>query len=73
MGLSEKIPYVKLGKRCLRFRESDILEWVAGKAVCPQTAESSQSIGIKRARLRYQKADDDVQRLVNNAKKEILK
>jgi len=69
----KKIPFVKLGRRTLRFREGDILEWIADKAIRPQTAESSQSTRIKRPRSRSPKADDDVQRLVNNAKKDILK
>ena len=69
----KKIPFVKLGKRTLRFKENDILEWIADKAVRPQTAESSQSTRIKRPRSRPPKADDDVQRFVNNAKKDILK
>jgi excisionase family DNA binding protein len=69
----KKILYIKLGKKCLRFRESDILEWIADKAVRPQTAEASQKARIKRVRPRSPKAYDDVQRLVNNAKKDILK
>lgn len=67
------IPCIKLSGRVLRFRESDILEWIADKAVRPQTAETSQSTRIKRVRSRPPKADDDIQRLVNNAKKDILK
>ena len=69
----KKIPYIKLGKRCLRFRENDILEWISYKAVRSQTDESSQSTRIKRPQSRSPKADDDVQRLVNNAKKDTLK
>lgn len=69
----KKIPYIKLGKRCLRFRESDILEWITEKAVHPQSAEASQTTKIKRLQSRPPKADDDIQRLVNNAKKDVLK
>jgi excisionase family DNA binding protein len=69
----KKIPFIKLGRRTLRFRESDILEWIAEKAVRPQTAESSQSTRIKRPRSIPPKTNDDVQRLVNNTKRDILK
>lgn len=67
-----KIPFIKMG-RCLRFCEADILEWIAEKAVRAQSVESSQTAKVRRIRSRPQKADDDVQRLVNNAKNSILK
>lgn len=69
----KKIPYIKLGKRCLRFRENDILQWLTSKEVHPRTAETSQKARIKRVRSKPPKADDDIQRLVNNAKKDVLK
>jgi excisionase family DNA binding protein len=31
-----KIPYVKLGKRLLRFREEDIIEWLSDMEVYPE-------------------------------------
>jgi excisionase family DNA binding protein len=67
-----KIPHVKVG-RLLRFKETDIHQWLNDRIVRPQSAEASQSTRIKRVRPRSPKAYDDVQRLVNNAKKDILK
>jgi excisionase family DNA binding protein len=69
----KKIPYIKLGKRCLRFKESLILEWIADREVRPQTAETSQKPRIKRLQSKSPKADNDIERLVNNVKKCILK
>ena len=66
-----KIPHIKLG-RLLRFQESLIAEWIATKEH-PQTAETSQKARIKRPQSKSPKANDDIQRLVNNAKKDILK
>jgi excisionase family DNA binding protein len=66
------IPYVKVG-RLLRFKETAILQWLTSKEVHPHTSKTSQSIGIKRVRSRSLKSDDEVQALVNNAKRDILK
>lgn len=68
----KKIPFIKLGRRTLRFRESEILEWIADK-VRPQTAETSQKTRIKRLQSKSPKADDHIERLINNAKKDVLK
>jgi len=67
------IPYMKLGKRRLRFRESDILEWIASKSVRPQAGEERHKTKRKRTTSRPSIADDYIEGIINRAKKDALK
>lgn len=68
-----KIPHIKLSKRLLKFREKDIMDWIAAKSV----NADSPSIGKKnkngiRTRPSSYLRDDGIERIVKSAKKEVL-
>jgi excisionase family DNA binding protein len=67
-----KIPYVKLGKRCLRFRESDILKWVADNASYPK-GEEHPKVRCKRTPAKGAMTNGYVEGLIKRAKEEVLK
>jgi excisionase family DNA binding protein len=67
-----KIPYVKLGKRCLRFRESDILKWVADSSCHPKNEEHPK-VRCKRNRVIGTMTNGYVEGLIKRAKGEVLK
>lgn len=68
-----KIPHIKVGNRCLRFRERDILEWIASKAIRPQAGEEPQKTKRKRTPSRPSIAGDYIEGIINRAKKDALK
>lgn len=45
-----RVPVVRLSARCVRFRLSDIEEWLAGKVVGPSETAGAQSSEMKGAR-----------------------
>jgi hypothetical protein len=63
---------VKLGKRCLRFRESDILKWVAETANYPENEERPKA-RRKKAPARGTMADGYAEGLIDRAKRDVLK
>jgi excisionase family DNA binding protein len=67
-----KIPYVKLGKRCLRFRESDILKWIADHASHPENEERSKA-RRKRTPAKGTMTNGYVEGLIDRAKRDVLK
>jgi excisionase family DNA binding protein len=68
-----KIPHIKLSKRLLKFRERDIIDWIAEKAVsADHTTTSRKSNNGGRTKRSSCLRDDDIERLVRNAKEEIL-
>ena len=67
-----KIPYVKLGKRCLRFRESDILKWIADHACYPENEERPKA-RRKSTHAKGTMTNGYVEGLIKRAKGEALK
>lgn len=68
-----KIPHIKLSKRLLKFRERDIIDWIAEKAVsADHTTTSRKSNNGGRKKQSSCLRDDDIERLVRNAKEEVL-
>jgi excisionase family DNA binding protein len=37
-----RIPFIRISKRCIKFRRSDIEAWLLEKTVLPQDAESAR-------------------------------
>lgn len=68
-----KIPYVKLSKKLLKFREEEIIAWIAQRSINPETKNSTRKIkksSSSRASLNLH--DDFIERIIKNAKKEVL-
>jgi excisionase family DNA binding protein len=65
-----KIPHIKLSKRLLKFRENDIIDWISKKS---NNSESSV-VGKhnNRTRRSINPRDDGIERIIRNAKEEIL-
>ena len=38
----ERIPFVRLSARCVRFRRSDVEAWIAGKCVPPVASDAEE-------------------------------
>lgn len=68
-----RLPFLKLGKRLLRFREKDILEWIADKASHPKTDEEQTKARGKRTLTRGMMTDGYVDGLIDRAKRDVLK
>ena len=69
---AKSIPHIKIGRRCLRFRESDIKEWIASMEVRKPAIAECHKAGRKRSQSSRSNIDD-IERLVNRAKREALK
>ncbi len=67
----KKIPHVKITKRLLKFREKDIMDWISQKSV---SADASVSGKRNRhyARPSSSLSGDSIDRIVRNAKNEVL-
>ena len=63
------IPHIKLGSR-LRFRESDIREWLDTKAVYPNSRSCKDK--SKRSSVKASATDGYIERIIKHAKDEIL-
>jgi len=61
-----KIPHIKLSKRLLKFREGEIREWINMKSI---QAEVSP---VVRKNNRFKSSDDYIERIITNAKEEVL-
>jgi excisionase family DNA binding protein len=69
----KQIPAVKISRRCLRFRPQDIEKWLASKSQWVQERKEQIPIRQARARGKSSMSDSRVTRLVENAKREVLK
>lgn len=65
-----KIPHIKLSKRLLKFREQEIMAWIAQKSV--DRAVTDSLINPRGQRFKTS-MNDDVERIIRDAKNEILK
>lgn len=68
-----KIPHIKLSKRLLKFREKDIMDWLAAKSFTTDNPPLSKKRGDgSHATSSSYLGDDGIERMVKNAKEEVL-
>lgn len=68
-----KIPHIKLSKRLLKFREEDIMEWIAKRSVNGDTTQLySENKKRRNPRASINLHDECIERFVRNAKEEVL-
>lgn len=68
-----KIPHIKLSKRLLKFREGDILSWIAKRTVSVEATHQKQEV----SKYRNKKSginlnDESIERIVRNSREKIL-
>ncbi|MDA8171194.1 MAG: helix-turn-helix domain-containing protein [Nitrospiraceae bacterium] len=68
----KKIPHIKLTKRLLRFREKDIMDWLAQKSVDANASDTGKRNRYY-ARPSSSLSGDDIEKIIRNAKEEVLK
>lgn len=66
-----KIPHIKLGKRLLKFREQEVMDWVSKKSV------RTDAPVISRRNRHYTRpssnlSNDSIEQIIRNAKEEVL-
>ena len=66
-----KIPFIKLGGS-VRFRSSDIEQWIEGKTIHPGARPLSQRVGATNQASPILATEANVKRIVSRAKKEVL-
>ena len=74
----KKISHIKLTKRLLKFREQEIMNWIAQKTVSAEPPAKSKVLAIGRKDRHYGRpssglTDEYIARIVRNAKAEVLK
>ena len=67
----KKIPYIKLGT-LVRFKESEIMEWISKKSVHPDQKSSSPAPQQKRRRRLSGQAAGYIDRIVKTSKEAVL-
>lgn len=65
-----KIPHIKLSKRLLKFRETEIMTWIAARSVSMDTCTPPERVGNSKTQL--DESDDFIERIVRNAKDQVL-
>lgn len=65
-----KIPHIKLSKRLLKFRELDIMAWIAARSVSMDTCIPPERVQISKRSV--SEPDDFIERIINTAKEEVL-
>ncbi|MGO9379432.1 MAG: helix-turn-helix transcriptional regulator [Dissulfurispiraceae bacterium] len=72
--MQNKIPHVKLSRKMVRFRESEILRWIENKSgVSDNDNGKQQQVVHKKPRRKTMKiVTDDIDALIDRAKKEVL-
>jgi excisionase family DNA binding protein len=66
----KKIPHIKLSRRLVRFKEAEILDWLAARSQCLQIAASKK---MKRLSHKPTMQGDYVDRIINSAKQHVLR
>ena len=66
-----RIPHIKLTRRVLKFREKEIMDWISKKSVHGDEPPASKS-NRRYTRLSSSLSDDSIERIIRNAKKEVL-
>ncbi len=73
LTFKNKIPVVRISRRCLRFRPEDIGNWLREKTQTVQSAGETEAAARRTSRSRRGRLkDSSVDSIVRNAKKEIL-
>ena len=67
------IPHIKLGKKALRFRVSEILEWLAEKSVSPDPAENNHIKSHRRSSGKASASYDYVDKIIKEIKLDVLR
>ena len=68
-----KIPHIKLSKRLLKFREKEIKDWIADKAVVVDSARPTERRKTRTRTITPQQLGGDyIESIIRNAKKEVL-
>lgn len=67
----KSIPHIKLSKRMIRFRESEVMEWLKSKA-CQPGAEKQQGKRENTGRPRKAQKNGEIDRMVQAAREEVL-
>jgi excisionase family DNA binding protein len=70
-----KIPHVKLSKRLVKFREKEIMAWIATKSIITGATETDQNAG-KRSSYKKQSPgfiNNYIDRVIKRAKEEVIK
>ena len=67
----KKIPHIKLTRKLLKFREKDIMDWLAQKSVSADASEVGQRKRLY-SRPSSNLSNDSIQRIIRNAKAEVL-
>jgi excisionase family DNA binding protein len=66
------IPHIKISKRMIRFREEEVMEWLDSKACQPGTEKPQQKRGKNTGRPRKAQKNDEIDRMVQAAREEVL-
>jgi len=65
-----KIPHIKLSKRLLKFRGTEIMAWIAARSVSTDTCTPPERDGSSKMPL--DESDDFIERIIRNAKDQVL-
>ncbi len=69
----DKIPYIKLNKRLIKFKESEILEWLQKMSIEPKKNHITKRLGkYNQPKITMNKQDDFIARMVSKEKEEVL-
>jgi excisionase family DNA binding protein len=69
-----RIPHVKLSKRLLKFREKEIMDWIAQKSVATKPKPHAEKKKANpRSKMPSPPQKEYIERIVRNAKEEVLK
>jgi len=67
------IPHIKLGKKALRFRINEILEWLAEKSVSPDPEETNHIKSQHRSSGKSSASYDYVDKIIKEIKFDVLR
>ncbi|MBI5634949.1 MAG: helix-turn-helix domain-containing protein [Nitrospirae bacterium] len=67
-----KIPHIKLSKRLLKFREREIMAWVAARTVSASTVTAMKKRGRAGGTTYAGSREDYIEKIIENAKEAVL-
>jgi excisionase family DNA binding protein len=67
------IPHIKLGKKILRFRVNEILDWLSKKSVSPDTEVANQVEKQHKVSAKSSASYDYVDRIIKGVKTDVLR
>ena len=68
----KRIPYIKLSEGILRFRESEIQEWILKKSVLPDVQSRTPETYQRRKRQSVSQGKDYIERIIQSSKEAVL-